>query len=469
MTDGLYIRIKFSHGFYAGLDYARRPETVMSPVRLIYALIQAAHTLNGDNAQTGQTAFRLVDTISAASPPAIKWPDGVVSAFEMFLPRHLVGNSDNELTNISRVRFTANEPACVLFWRWEDFRSPEDAAFVRQNLQCLTMMLALIDRIGNSESIARVSLANSMPEDGTFYRPLRGTTTPFREILLRWTVPNIRAKCEAIYEQEKNLHYALPSRPVPYVKSTHFVMPTRNNMGEWDRVRLEVDPGVPLEKFEALTDLVHRALISCYDDPLVHGHGRIGPDGREDRSTPHIMLLPVAEERFVTAVDLVIPQEASDDKVDSLCNAITSRLLPRGLYFAGRASAPHRVIMRTIRALEPTPSCLWVTQTPYVTDRRIRRPTADLKNGGKQIAEAVRASCGYVGLPTPAQASFGFSQFIKNSHHSADFVRVRKLTREISKRPHAFVHLLLRWNEPIVAPPALGRCRYFGWGKLLPG
>ena len=466
MHSNLGIEIRFLMGRYAGSTNGKDTEQVIAPVRLIYALIEVANRPD-DHADWRAQSFALIDALSRAPAPAIRWPQGRVVEVPAWR-RYSFGRGAGDGSKAC-LGLAAAEPTCeryfmfdhgadetvsaALYWNWTEIEDESDRLLLQQSAEHLDVLLRRIEVLGRAQSPVSVRLTERLP-DGDVYRPQQPLFGSVDSIPLRWAVSErMRERCDAVFNRRAQTHRIYPARAVRYYRSDD--MPTSKSLARLNDsrecVRLLLSREMPLAHHERVTDCLHRALCRYSDSPIVTG-----------KVDPHIRLLPVVDGDRMVGIDIAMPNCTSSEEVAKIWDALRC-VVSHGLY-----SKTLRRQRLTLGVAQPATSKVWTTVIPMISERLIRGRDADSRRGWRNMKKSIQQSCRHLGLPDPAEIEVSDTPFSETGIHALGHQRHRRGTRKWVDQGFATVHASLRWTTPVAGPLAIGRGRHFGWGLMAP-
>lgn len=519
------IQLRFPLGvYYALTDRARSgpaPEWAPSPVRLVGALLAAAHEIPSDDLNLDRAVLQ---RLCEAGPPIVHAPLAVTVGEQLRsdpprtngeepAPIHLAilrgasrwaprNPSLAEMKNVSprvigRSRTEVDKGGVAtgdrpIAFAWPDLTLDED------EMRRLRRMASDVAWVGTSRSPAIVTVrdridlgkfANNTPS----WEP-QPWGTVLAEAQLRVPTPDLLARFDRSFEARKSSKDRVePSgqqRPTaggnlwPYAiepRAASAAMDPRH----WGRFALvalddenEMVPRAPAAYLVARA--FRAALMDTFDErgegndapPLLHGHG----------GAPHMAIVPLPNVEHANADGTVKGFALIFPHVDRLPTVVeesqTIEAALRG-FFPGtkrrrRIEVPHAgsLLIRPVSAgdrllaLSPTrytaPSRTWTTVTPVVHSRWAKGRDA------RALAGQVATDCAHVDLPKPEQIEFLRTPGVAAGAHRLvpNAKALREEWRASIQGPRS--HLRLVFGEEIVGPLLLGRARHFGVGLMLP-
>jgi len=227
-------------------------------------------------------------------------------------------------------------------------------------------------------------------------------------------------------------------------------------------------------KVVALTETLRAALLERYDKlvagspdavpAVIHGHF---PEGTTGYDSVYFAALPFVDDRGasrrhgdgrIRGVCIWLPPGTDDEVVAGTRTAAESirRLVCPSVFDVEVSVVRGRGAPLSVRASRWTgPAKTWVSVFPVVHERRTRK--------GVRLGD-VRRWCRHAGVETePIDFAVSKVPLV----HGAARLHPREVFRPgRDRRPYE--HLLVRFDEPVYGPMALGRYRHFGLGLMLP-
>lgn len=245
--------------------------------------------------------------------------------------------------------------------------------------------------------------------------------------------------------------------------------------------RLEPDDApyrwLDLPSVLVLTQRWREALVSQINDlshsvrSILSGHSPTGAP----LETPHLAFLPLAfvgqhehADGHLLGMALALPNDLSrEDRRGVLVGMgrITRLLLGRmGTWRVEleASSLPAHNLRPEVWTSYPSGATHWSSVTPVVYDRHPK--TKDKVVYRADVAEMVRQSCLYVGLPAPREVIITPVSAHLGVPPSHAFPRLRR--KDDSERRHT--HVILVFEQPVCGPIVIGAGRYRGYGFFRP-
>ncbi len=467
--SGLRLDIEFLSGRYAAADpFSReRPEWPPAPARVFAALAAAAFE---DEKPEGLKALRWLES---QSPPQIcaeelaQSPLGRVASSGEDAPKHFVPVND---TSLPRTRVlsregrqprvfpsvTLAEPVVRLLWP-----SAEASA---AHLAALSHVAALVPYLGESATMVRLAWAqgadgpaNFIPaDDGAFMLrvPFKGQLEQFGDNFARGRNP--AAGVQVPYRFSP----AVPRLENPPI---HSARPHETFV-----FRLEGNPALLVTHALHLTAAVRQALVALAErrgapvPPVIHGHEQDGSRLRQN----HVVVAPLAHVRgvhasgrilgFLVMVPRGLPAATRQACIQAMAGLHEVRFGSGNVFRVTRCAAAESRQTLQLRSWAG-PARVWISVTPVVLNR------FPGKRMDKSPASLVSSMCAHFGLPEPVDFAFHPQSFAPAIPHAGNFVVRRPHWRPL---PHG--HLRLEFGEPVRGPIALGSCRHYGLGLMLP-
>jgi CRISPR-associated protein Csb2 len=520
------VQLRFPLGVYHALaDNARggpTPEWAPSPVRLVGALLAAAHEIPSDDLDLDRA---IIQRLCEAGPPTVHAPLAVAAGEQpwrspaspatpgettvehfailrgasRWAPRN---PSLAEMKGVSprvvgRSRTEVDKGGVVTGDRPVAFAWP-DLALDNEGMSRLRRLASDVAWIGTSRSPVIVTVDDRADLEETDPAALIWTPLPWDTVLAdtQMRVPSADQLARfdrSFAERRARRDRAEPSgqlRPTvsrelwPYSVG-HRRDPAARNPDHWGRMAFlvlddesEMTPRVPSTYLVARA--LRAALMASFEERdapgdapgLLHGH-----DG-----TPHMAVVPLPNvnhpnaDGTVKGFALVFPHGNRLPGVAEESRALESAL--RGFFpgaddrrrvkVPGAGSLLIRPATASDRslALSPTrytaPSRAWATVTPVVHSRWAKGRDAEA------LAKQVAADCFHVGLPEPEQIELlREPAVLAGAQRLTPPIRdLREEWRSSLQGPHS--HLRLTFGEEIAGPLLLGRARHFGVGLMLP-
>ena len=233
----------------------------------------------------------------------------------------------------------------------------------------------------------------------------------------------------------------------------------------WISFRKVSGPRLPLESTTGLMELVRRAVLERYPDPLpewISGHT---PNG-EKSAQPHLGILPLSHVGGASRRRPSIgfcpdgPCSVSDEDWDLLEDALfefdTLLLGSSGEWkiaqTTGAEQLPASLRAETWRRRATT----WASVTPVVFGHYPK------KRPGKDALAVLGASCRAIGLPDPVEVRMGTVSPHLGAPRAVEFPPPKQADGKL------LAHVWLRFDEPVRGPVVIGAGRFVGMGLLKP-
>lgn len=500
----LRVTIRFPLGMYHAQSgaSAAEPEWPPSPLRLLGALLAAAHGRHG--ADPGPDR-ELLQRVAEAPAPQIAAPDSVevgaprladeavrLRGATRWAPRNYVGKALSP-RNIGRERAEVSKTGVAIGDRPVEMIWPE-IELAPDELARLAALASDVTFLGTTRSPAVVEVAADLPQEAA-----RPTWTPISDeriaAAVAVRVPDARAiadfdKREAARRSAKGK--VAQAGMVPQIAIGQRVCYARPGASpavgafdpRWwgDMIVLVVDRRSELQPKAPAAYLLARAVRLA----LLGTYGDAGsPDEAPSILTarggdPHCAIVPLPHvwgsrgDGRLLGVAVLLPHEARVPDLAAQRARVERglrRLLDDPTRFvqipgAGRVqlALPDARAAGTTTLRETSyrrPARCWVTVTPVVHARW-------RKGGTDGLLRQVTADCAHVGLPAPARV-----EVLRGAGRRGGADRMVPLKRvpEQWRGPlqGPADHLQLTFDEPVHGPVLLGRARHFGVGLCVPG
>ncbi len=480
-TVGVAVRIRFLTGAYhaaSAIDGLEVAEWPPHPARLFAALVSAHHAL-GAPVDTEAA----VGWIERAEPPEIACD---ADAAPRVVSRTFVLPSDGRVAPQSERQYASAmasdsagkryqrkaryEPATVLAVAGQDasvwFRWRQDAPGAV--LAGLKRLVCEIPYLGASDSLVCVTVESPANMPAAEFLPCAPDLSPPRgaslyDVRVPWK--GLRVTLDGAYGagdgDQRPPRRLRPTGVISYRRASAEDEVASSGMEIVATVPLVGTARAPVEACGKLArELRRRMLAVCDDDApaVLHGH---------EQARGHAAYLPVpwVDERRadgeVVAVMLALPaahiRECSDSERNATRDAL-ARVRPFrvhgipgtvGLGASAGASPPLRAYLGRFL----TSSRCWVTATPAVYERHLKRP--------EDFYPMIARMCANAGLPAPIEA-------VELRGASARGASVARAADEDRERPEGrAAHLLLRFATPVRGPVVIGRGRFLGYGLCI--
>lgn len=442
-------------------DNKQEPEWPPHPSRLFSALVAAWGDRGCDEWE--RRAIEWIETLGA---PEIHYSEfSIRRLVTVFVP---VNDRQGEdviswrRSPKSRTMPSASlaEPSVTYVWPLASVPPPELAA-------PLAELLAAASSLGQSCSLVAAEQAETTPRYSQVLRPDANGTERLR-VPYPGRLAELVRRYERFRREPVKVHRPGAGKTVLYSRvgavdgaAVHYGI-----FAEMHILRRVGGERMPLTGALLVTQALRGAVMQHAPQPCpeyLSGH-RSSPEEPQRSERPHVAFVPVA---FV----------GSAHATGQILGAAV--LLPRSL-----SREERRVCLRTLRGvrklamgragaweLEPVTgetalfnlrpetwtraSRGWASVTPYVFDRYPKDPS------GEEAEEIVRESCLRAGLPAPVKIGLGPVSPLAGTPHAAQFPPAPARPGK-PRRYHT--HVLLRFEEPVAGPVALGAGRYYGYG-----
>jgi CRISPR-associated protein Csb2 len=517
----VFVRLEFPLGVYYALgprergeaDVASSAEWAPSPVRLIGALLAAAHESPSDDVDADRS---VLERLCRERPPLIHAPVAVAAheqrkqAGDFGAVAELRGPSRWAPRNPSRSELKEMSPRVVGWTRTEVDKNGiaignrpigiewPDLDLTGEDLGRLRRMASDVAWLGTSRSPVLITVHDERTLDGPVGSTAHWTPLPWDTTALDASVrvpgPDLLAQYDAAYATRRSAKGRVESsgqqRPAAAGNLWPYAFEARAPTGvapeHWGRLTvLVLDEESEMVPRTPATYLVARAFRAALMDTfgetgggddapaILHGHG----------DTPHLAILPlplVGHEHStgdIRGFGLLFPHssripDVSDHErniaraLDEFLPGATER---RRIRVPGAGSLLVRAVSQwgdRLWALSPAryvgPSRSWVTVTPVVHSRWQKR------NRPGALADQVAADCAHVGLPEPASMEFLRTSAVPGgaSRLTPPVANLPEEWRRSLQGPQS--HLRLEFEQEVYGPVVLGRARHFGVGLCIP-
>lgn len=506
----LAVTLRFPLGVYHALgaavdaDERRAPEWPPSPVRLIGALLDAAH---GQPGGADAATLAVISTLAEAGPPDVYAPRAsavptnevdvaVLTGPSRWAPRN---SAASELKGGLSLRDLAGPRAAVdkggvaigdrpvvLAWK--------AVALSDSELRTLAQAAQDVAWFGTSRSPVLAGVADALPEplDVPRWEPLRPGALERAEVQLR--VPNAHTIGGFDHEFERRRSVKGKIEPsglqkpatsgvtVGYRVSRDASEVRHHDPRHWgEPYVLEISSESEVQPKGPATYLVARAvrsaLLAQFGEPGTPSEAPAILRGRGD--TPHAAIVPLPfvgvphADGSIKGVALLLPHPRRLDgdltEVDAAVAGLR-RLLDAGgeVKLLGRGTMTLRETLPLRAPLKSLdldryrgPARIWTTVTPVVHSRWRAAKSR------QALVDQIAADCAHVGLPTPERV-----EVLRNPELPASppaFVDPRGLRPEWRRSIEGPAqHLRLTFREPVQGPILLGKARHFGLGLMIP-
>jgi CRISPR-associated protein Csb2 len=502
----LRITVRFPLGVYHGqaAQSADEPEWPPSPLRLIGALLAAAHERPGAEPEADRA---LLARLCEAPAPTIVAPETVAAGEPIedrsvgrageavclrgatrWAPRNYVGRALSP-RNVGRERAAVSKVGVAIGDRPVHFAWP-DLDLTTRELERLDVLAAEVAFLGTTRSPALVHVADTpIAEPYGTWQPLRGGDAFGGGVDVRVPDPTTLHAFDMRHDARRSSNGTLQGggmvpqvaigRRTPY-RHTHQPAEQAIDPMWWgdaavlaiDR-RSELRPKAPAAYL--LARAVRVALLGSYDEPGSDDEAPPILTGRG--SEPHCAIVPLAHvwgehaDGAVLGLAVVLPHErrVSDLPAQRLRLEHGLRRLVEGRFVqipgAGRLwlqqldpLAARRVTLRFPRYAVESRS--WASVTPVVHSRW-------RKGGADGLLRQLQADCAHVGLPEPSSvrilrgpARRGGAARLLSGERMPESWRA-SLTGQTD-------HVRVTFPVPVRGPVLLGRARHFGGGLCVP-
>jgi len=471
----LVVRIKFIAGRYHATPWGRNvnegvPEWPPSPYRIIRALVYA-WKLKLPDWQEDRVA-PILESL-ASEPPSFYLPPATAFHTEAYLNAN---EKDRLASNLVYDPFVAVNEDVLVCWEKVNLSSKQEAD--------LSLLLSMVGYLGRSESLVDMNLAdtrvqcNCFPYDGnsvegyekvlvacakqpsSFSEEERGKWLDY----ISWSTYDIR-------RTKKNEPPALIN--VPYMRRNNcFEMPAsleapNAHQAIINGVIYAMDSKVlpDITSTIEVSERVHRKLMGIYKrytgDPK-----HISPkfSGKDENGMPlkghrHIYILPTDDNRDGRLDHLlVICRDALDMKELATLSKLSSIYQPNGL---------PDIILKPVmwgnsgnlRYTEP--STWFISATPFVSPRHYRKGRGPFESW---IISEVKRELKNHGFPMPESIKPLKEPTLKGK--TRKWYRFRRSRKGDAEKPgYGFI---LKFNERVNGPIAIGYGAHFGLGLFLP-
>lgn len=512
----LVATLRFPLGVYHALGVdsgsqpdCRHPEWPPSPVRLIGALLDAAH---GQPGGATHAALEAIQTLAAAGAPTIQAPSAAevpASSQEVAVlagPSRWAPRSAGlaELKEGMSLRDLAGPRAAVdkggvaigdtpVAFVWPDLTIDEEQ---RRELGALA---ADVSWLGTSRSPVLVTLSSeplvAVPA-ADVWEPL--TENDAREVDATLRVPHAatidafdaefarRRSGKGKVERSGLQKPASAGHPLGYGRRATKPVSIHDPQQWGHAYVLEVSPESPERPRATATYLVARAVRAA----LLDQFARVGADGdapellRGRGATPHAAIVPLPfvgathADGLIKGVAVLLPHPQRLD--GDLTEVADVEHAIRRLVDHGVDGEPGRVrlvgtsgmvlretvpVGRPLRSLDlgryQEPSKVWTTVTPVVHSRW------QAAKSDQALVDQVAADCAHVGLPAPSRVEVLRNPALRGAPPSRlDRRGLRRDWQGPIDGPAA--HLRLSFPMKVRGPLLLGKARHFGLGLMLP-
>ncbi|MHB1999588.1 MAG: type I-G CRISPR-associated protein Csb2 [Solirubrobacteraceae bacterium] len=508
----LRIILRFPLGVYHARSASEQPEWPPSPLRLIGALLAAAHERPGAEPETDRP---LLQRLCEAPAPLVIAPDSVavgeqagadevvrLRGVTRWAPRNYVTGPLSP-RNLGRDRAEVNKSGVAIGERpvvieWPDLDLDE------RDLERLSALASEVTFLGTTRSPAIAEVHNNAPDVARADREALETWAPGAsddarpDVTLR--VPD--ARVIANFDRRQTARHSRKGRlekagMVPEIAiGTHvpYASPRRRRAAaaaldpRWwgEMIVLEIDqrqaellPRAPAAYL--LARAVRVMLLGAFDEAGTTGEAP--PILRGRGADPHCAIVPLPHiwgeraDGLIRGVALIPPHPAREPGVQaqmgqltlglSRCVAAESGTATRYAKVPGAGriwlKLPDAASARLVSFREDLylgPAQRWVSVTPIVHSRW-------QKGGVEALLNQVGADCAHVGLPAPTEI-----ELLKGPGRrgGADRVTPPPAGHEgwhgLLQGPIS--HMRITFPKPVCGPVLIGRARHFGLGLCVP-
>lgn len=505
------IEVRFPLGVYHAQSQSSsfEPEWPPHPVRLIGALVSAAHS-SGRPDRSGKCLkedLALLQRLCDASPPLIGAAEAVpigkgardevalVTGATRWAPRNYFTKGGREQAQVQKVGVAVGDKPIHFAWPGLDLGS----AGVEQ----LSSLASDVSFLGTTRSPVVAEVAVDPSGDlgpGPVWTPLKANDAQgARSVAVRvpdtTTLDAFDRRHKARQSSKTGVEAATAAVPgirigreVAYVHSSALDRPERAIDPHWwgdmfvlaiDRVRSEVIPRSGASYL--LARAVRMALLSAYESVGGAGDAPAILRGRGDEA--HCAIVPLADvwhegsRGHIKGVAIMLPSDQRTDGLPHQRVAIeqglgslvgdTDGCPQRYIQIPGsgriwlRLPNPGEAALKTLlKRTYRTTATSWLSVTPVVHARWRKGPQ-------ETLMDQVTRDCSHVGLPIPAQVEpMRGSGFPGAANRPVPTDRVPTAWRKSLGGPSS--HLRLTFRSPVVGPVLLGRARHFGLGLFVP-
>lgn len=497
------IRLKFPVGVY----YAQsaqdpgQPEWPPSPVRLVGALLAAAHDRSTEHDSADDRA--LVQRLCQSDPPHIVAPRAAAveapaegdAAFlrgpSRWAPRNYFGTKGRSQAAVEKVGVAIGDRPVWFIWPNLSLEPLE-----RDRLEAL---LADITFLGTSRSPVIAVAATEMPDDDPAWVPLDGSEQGVESVAVRVpderTVATFDARHELFRSTNGKVQRAtmVPSPPIGYQAPYAFsedleAISAALDPGWWDDmivIPIDAERSELIPKAAGsylLARATRLALLGAYADA-----GRTGeapPILRDRGGDPHCAIVPLANvlgthsDGRVMGIAVLLP---SEQRVPDLADQ--RRQVEEGLaqFLRDAPDRPQRFVQipgagkvwlrapsaedRPRWTLNPAayrrPARSWASVTPVVHSRW-QKPS----EGG--VLGQISRDCAHVGLPGPESVEVLRGRGRHGGAANRPALGAAAPTQWRNQLAGPIDHVRVTFPVPVLGPIVLGKARHFGLGLCVP-
>jgi CRISPR-associated protein Csb2 len=502
----LRISIRFPLGVYHARAAADEAEWPPNPLRLLGALLAAAHGRHGVDPASERA---LLQRLCEAPAPLIRAPGSVavgeaVEAQEAvrlrgatrWAPRnYLTGalstrNIGRERAAVSKAGVAVGDRPVVVIW--------PDLELSAEELERLAALASDVTFVGTTRSPAILEVNDQADEDSPEWTPARLADGFEADVTIRVPDPTTlvafdrrhaaRLSKGAGVQRAGMVPEIAIGVEIPYVSPRSAKASTRAFDAKWwgemivldvDHKRSEVLPKAPAAYL--LARAVRTALLGAFSEVGTPGDAPPILCGRDGE--PHCAIVPLPSiwgprpDGQIRSVALLLPHESRQPDVhvqrmhveQGLSQLVESRArVPQrfvNIPDAGKiwlslpgadGAARARWSESAYRGLAKT----WVTVTPIVHSRW-------RKGGIDGLLRQVIADCAHVGLPAPEEIELlGGAGRKGGAHRLVPLAAVPRDWRGPLEGPTS--HLRISFPRPVRGPLLIGRARHFGLGLCIP-
>ena len=503
------ITVRFPLGVYhAQSQGSFEPEWPPHPVRLIGALVAAAHSpgrLGGSGGSLPQD-LALLQKLCDASPPLIGAPEAVpigadapedeavlVTGATRWAPRNYFTKGAREQAGVQKVGVAIGDRPVQFVWPTLDLDPPD--------IERLSSLASDMSFLGTTRSPVVAQVASDASDDSDpAWTPVKGNDAQGAPVVAvrvpeTTTLKAFDRRHEARRSSKTGVEAATAAVPgirigreVAYVHSSALDSSTKTIDPHWwgdmivlavDREKSEVIPRAGASYL--LARAVRTALLSAYEPAGETDEAPAILRGRGAEA--HCAIVPLADVWHegtagqIKGVGVLLPNAQRTDDLPQQRVAIeqglgnlvgdTDRGRQRYVQIPGagriwlRLPTPDEAALKTLlkRTYRATATS-WLSVTPVVHARWRKGPL-------ETLIDQVARDCAHVGLPGPALAeAIRGSTFPGAASRPVATDRVPEAWRKSLGGPAG--HLRVTFPSPVTGPLLLGRARHFGLGLFVP-
>jgi len=504
------IDVRFPLGVYHAQSQTSfdEPEWPPHPVRLIGALVAAAHSPSRMDQSGGSLRkdLALLQRLCDASPPLIGAPDAVpiggnpeedvapvVTGATRWAPRNYFTKRVREQAQVQKVGVAVGDRPIRFVWPALDLAPTE--------LKRLSSLASDVSFLGTTRSPVVAAVASEPSGDlDPVWTPVQGNDAQgARTVAVRvpdsTTLDAFDRRHNARRSSKDGIEAATAAVPgirigreVTYVHSSTLAAYSRTTDPHWwgemfvlaiDKDRSEVIPRSAASYL--LARAVRTALLSAYESvgwpdeapAILRGRG----------AEAHCAIVPLADvwhegtRGQIKGVALLLPSEQRTASLPQQRVAIelglaslvgdTNHSAQRYVQIPGSGriwlrlpNAGEAALKTLLKRTYRTTATAWLSVTPVVHARWRKDPQ-------ETLMDQVTRDCSHVGLPAPAlvEAIRG-SAFPGAATRPTPSNRVPEAWRKSLGGPSS--HLRIIFRSPVAGPVLLGRARHFGLGLFVP-